>query len=548
MIARRRAAVWALAGACVLQAPGCDVIDRIRARVDSSADETPAPQDEPEPVAVVATPDPPAPKPSTPAAPEHLPPLLRAKKKLPFAARGATHLGFNLSLLTGMHALAAAIEVPSWAAESSAETRRLRDDDLRTAWTCELDPYRPCVVGAHLTGTAQLQAVRLYAAAEGKAFDKHPRIAKLRVHTDAGWVDVELPDGADYGYIVFGKPVDTTSLSLEVLATHGPKRGELWVAELELFGLGGVAREPLELDPARIVVQHDGPAWTSGRDRWDRGPSFLEAVADDGSHRRIMPGTAAFGRGEDRIVLIESLGATDCRIHRGEYYLLDRTTRVPAPVGDLGGLGGQVFRKLDGLGFVNGYVDDVTARLAGVVLEGDTLRHRRTQRLAGVEGPATLDEWAMERQATPRGGAAMNRPPGGCTLGGDDTMTVFAQATGTKAPDTPAEWMICELGGGRRAFLSDHGPCGKSWEIVVLDGSDRPVLTRRTKRRGARLRVRRWSDEALFVEVGGEDDVVQLLRVTATAVMELGATEFAASPPQACRKRCDDALHNPSAP
>ena len=261
-----------------------------------------------------------------------------------------------------------------------------------------------------------------------------------------------------------------------------------------------------------------------------------------------MPGTAVFGRGEDRIVLVESLGATDCRTHRGEYYLLDRTTRVPAPVGDLGGLGGQVFRKLDGLGFVNGYVDDVTARLAGVVLEGDTLRHRRTQRLSGVEGPATLDEWAIERQATPRGGAPINRPPGGCTVGADDTMAVFARATGTKPPEKPAEWMVCDLGSGRRAFLSDHGPCGKSWEIIVLDGSDHRVLSRQAKRRGARLRVRRWSDEALFVEVGGDDDVVELLRVTATAVTQLGATEFAASPPQACRNRCDDALFNPSAP
>lgn len=529
---------------------GCNVVERVKAMIkgEPAADDTGQGATE-EPEELVAPIErPPVAKPAEPSSGPP-PPLERAKRKLAYAARGATHLGFNLQGLKGLRALAGALEVPAWAVEGEGEVGRMRDDDLRTAWTCELDPYKPCALGMHLGDDAQLQAVRLFAAAEGKAFDKQPRPAKVRIHTDDGWVDVELPDVRDYVYVVFGKPIATTAVTIEGLEYHGPKRGDLQVAEVEIYGLGGTAREPLELDPSKMVVQLDTPAWSKERDAWSRGASFLERLADDGTHTRVMPATAIFGHRDDRIQLVEHLDGTDCRSHRGLYFLLDRETRVMAPVGDLGGLGSLVFRAHDGLGYVSGYVDDESARLSGVVLDGDVLRHRRTQRLSDSDGPGVLGDWGMDRDPVPRPGSPSNRPLDDCTLGSDESMAAFVAATKAKpkSVEKPAEWMICELGEGMRVYLSDHGPCGKAWDLIVL-GEQGVVAKQGGHRNGARLRLQRRGSRELLVELGGSDDAVEMMRVTPNGITSLGTTEFAASAPAACRKRCDDVLRNPAAP
>lgn len=529
---------------------GCNVVERVKAIIKGDPDDTASDDAGEERAELVATIErPPAPTPPPPPSNEPPPPLERAKRKLAFAARGATHLGFNLQGLKGLRALAGALEVPSWAVEGDGETGRMRDDDLRTTWICTLDPYKPCALGMHLGADAQLQGVRVFASAEGKAFDKHPRLAKVRVHTDDGWVDVELPDVRDYAYVVFGKPIATTAVTIEALAYHGPKRGDLPIAEFEIFGIGGSPREPLELDPSKMVVQLDEPTWSKSRDGWTRGASFLERVAEDGSHTRVMPATAVFGHRDDRMQLVEHLDSTDCRSHRGMYLLLDRQTRVMAPLGDLGGLGGLLFRAHDGLGYVSGYVDEESARLSGVVLEEDVLRHRRTQRLSETDGPGVLGDWGMDSEPMPRAGSPSNRPLDDCELGSDESLAAFAAATKAKPKsiEKPAEWMICELGSDVRAYLSDHGPCGKAWDVVVL-GPQGVIAKKGTSRAGARLRLQRRHGAELLVEVGGADDAVEMLRVTPKAITSLGDAEFAASAPAACRKRCDDTLRNPTAP
>lgn len=481
--------------------------------------------------------------------PGALPPLERAKKKLVFPAKGAEHLGFNLQALEGVHALAGAIEIPEWAAPGDGDTRAMRDDDFGDSWSCTPDPQRKCAVGVHLATPAQVKAVRIYGLAPGpKALSEGRRIAKVRLHTDEGWADAELPDEISFGYVLLGKPVTTRSVIVEVLETRGRDKLPIRIADLEVYGIGGTARDPIELDPARTIVRDDGPTWTKGHDGWTHGAAFLELLADDGTTRRVMPGTAIYGHAADRIQLVEMLDWTDCRTHRGTYYMLDRITRVLAPVGDLGGLGGQVYRSRNGLGFASGYVDEGFARLSGIVREGDAYKHRRTQRVSDIAGPQQLVAWEMDSEAAMHGGAAINEPLAGCALGSDDTVAALGKASGAKAIAKPGEWMVCELGGQLRAFVTDHGPCGKSWELTVLDGNDRVVSTRSGKRKGARIRLRRWSDDALLAEIGGDDDAVELVRVDAQAITPLGHVGLAALAPAACRSRCDEPLRNPAKP
>ncbi len=545
---RLLASVTALHLAGLVLASGCEQITSLFGGDDeSAATDGAVDDDEPRPEKVAKAP-PPIKKAVPILNPADLPPLKPAPRRLSVPTRVTPHLGFNLDQITGLQALAAAIEIPDWSVSGDDQVRAMRDDDLMTAWSCHPEAYRNCAIGFHLTAPAEIRAVRLYAAAPGKAFEQHARPAKVRVHTDLGWVTADIADGPGYAYVVFGKPVTSGTLIVEILSTHGRKKTDLFIAEVEVFGYGGAGREPLVLDPARMITEVDGEPWRKGRDGQIRGASFLESLDDDGSTRRMMPGTAIYGRAQDAIVLIEALASTDCRGHTGMFYLLNLNTRVPVAIGDLGGMGGQVFRSLDGLGFVAGFVDQVEARVTGLVLEGDEYKYRRSQRLAAVQGPAALDEWKIEREPMPRGGAPINRPAEACTLGSDDLVAQLRAATGGKPEGRPGEWMVCDLGDGARAFFTDHGPCGKSWEITILDKANKVVATKAAKRKGARLRTRRWTGLELLIELGGLDDVVELLHVTKSGMKSLGTRAFAASPPATCRTRCDDELTNNAMP
>ena len=72
--------------------------------------------------------------------------------------------------------------VPAWAVEGEGEVGRMRDDDLRTAWTCELDPYKPCALGMHLGDDAQLQAQ--LAQQEAQIRDKRAELAQAEANLD----------------------------------------------------------------------------------------------------------------------------------------------------------------------------------------------------------------------------------------------------------------------------------------------------------------------------------------------------------------------------
>lgn len=538
-----RLARVAVLGLAVL--PGCD---RINALLENEAPAEGGAGDDGD-----ATPPakeakrPPKPKVDTDAAPS-IATLERSRRRADLPARGVQHLGYNLDTIDGVRAQSGAPEIPTWGVPGDGPIRTLRDDDLETGWTCPHDPYRPCAVGFHLTTRASMRAVRLYAAAPGKAYEQHRRIAEVRVHTDEGWFDAKIDDGAQYVYVVFGKPVETATVVLEVLAYHGRKTGPLFVAELEVYGRDGTPREPLAIDPERIVTEVDGKPWTKSRDGQIHGPAFLEVLQDDGSLRRLLPGTAIYGRADDEILLVESLAATDCQTHTGMFYLLNRTTRVEVPVGDLGSMGGQIFRSKDGRGFVGGFVDELDARVTGVVLEGDSYKNRRTQRLGKVTGPKFLDTWGIDRVPLPRGGAPINGAVENCKLGADDTIGALRRATGGTPEPKPGEWMVCALEGGAQAFLTDHGPCGKSWEITVLDARQKIIASKTAKRKGARLRVRRRGQTELLVELGGIDDATELVRVGKAGIVPLGPRAFAAAPPEPCRKRCDDTLVNNTIP
>lgn len=474
-------------------------------------------------------------------------PLLRARRRGEFLARGTTHLAFNLDLIDGLIGFAGALEVPEWSVPGTGSVSLTRDDDLETAWSCVPEPFRPCAIGFHLQEAGEVHAIRLYAAAPGKRYDQHARPAKVRVHTDDGWFDVDLDDGARYVYVMFGKDTKTRNLSIEFLAYHGKAKAGMELAEIEIYGRGGTPRDPMVLDPEQMVVDLDRAKWSKSHHGQTIGTTFLETLAD-GKTKRVLPGTAIYGKATDEVLLVESLSATDCRTHKGMFYLLNRNTRVLVPIGDLGSLGGQIFRFEKGNGFAGGYVDDLDARITGVVLEEGHYQQRRTQRLAKVTGPAYLETVGIERTPLARGGVAISGEVQGCVRGSDDTLAQLRASAGGKPEAVPGAWMVCDLGEGTRAFLTDHGPCGKSWEIVILDAKQKVVAKRAAKRKGAKLKVRRHAADKLWIEVGGADDALELVTLSRSGMQTVPGTALAAGVPESCRETCDATLFNNTTP
>lgn len=481
------------------------------------------------------------------AAEQPLAPLSRSEKRMAFPARGATHLGYNLATLETLRALAGAVEIPQWSATAdAASARALRDDDLATAWTCRATAEAACAAGIHFPEPAKVRAVRLFGAAanEPGAYAKHPRVKKVRIHTDEGWAEALLPDEPTHAYVVFGKEITTRSLVVEVVGTHDEKAGaDLHFAELEVYGSAGVAREPWDIDPARTIVRVLGEPWLRADRRSRVGETYLAVLDERGESKLFMRGSALYGRAGDRLLLAEVLADSTCTQHRGQFFLVDQATRVIAPIGDLGGVGADVYRSRDGLGFAHGEVDEQGARLAGVLLEATSYERRRTQRRSSATGPETLAEWKLDETPTPRGGVAINQPLEGCTLGGDDTLAVLAKAASIEASDKPGEWMVCKLGEHVQAYVTDRGPCGASWDIIVLADEQRVVARQSAKRRGSRARLRRWAPDAVLVEIGGDDDKTELWRVDRAGIVgPIGSSALAISAPDACRSRCDDPL------
>jgi hypothetical protein len=478
-------------------------------------------------------------------------PLERARLKLKYVTKDARHLGFNLRTLADTFALAGAPEVPEWSDPGEGDPLDVRDDDLATGWRCTPSRETTCAFGVHFPEPATVSSVRLWAgnpAAQGEK--AHPRLAQIRVHTDEGYGDVLYADEQDFAFAIFGRPVTTRQLTVEVLAVHeGEKSQTLWLGDLEVYGESGVPRPPLTIDPATAVVRPGGDAWRKSGMTHKLEGSFVDLVQPDGSTQRFAPGSALIGRAGDRIILLEQLLQTVCKVQQGRYFAIDTQTRVWLPLGDLGGIPGDVFAHGKGMGFAVGYVDPDVARVQGIFLETDTYVRSKTQRMDREPYTAVFAAWGVTDGVVPRGGFDASAPSEPCHAAEADDLAALAKARGGKAPAD--RFTACDLGRDHTALLSSGGRCGSSWEVYVLGPSGRVVAQRKGTGRkgGARLRARVSAELGLLVEVGDATDATRTFVVRTDDIVDLPeGTALAVRPPAACRKQCDDEFSNPRRP
>ena len=495
--------------------------------------------------------------------------LERSKKRLPLPGHGGTNMGFRIDKLAELYALAGAMEAPTWSAPSEGSLRLTRDNDLDTAWTCVPNEEERCAIGMSFPAAAGIHSIRLHTAASDPS--EYPRAKRVRVHTERGFTDALLSDTDTFTFVEFAETETTRYVIVEVLEVYPgtAKEPRIHVAEFEVFGRSGTAREPLQLDPATAIVALPDEPWDRvARGSYERRQMFLHTVDAEGGLHRFMEGTALRGRAGDRLLLIERIqGQSGCNAPRGTFFLLDTQTRITAPLGGLSGVGGDTFRSNDGMGVIVGYHGKLDTKINGVFFEEGKYRRRQTPIRADQRTEDYFETWGLEDTVLDRSAPALNASIDDCVVG---TEALLAELDAAKAAveaaapkkkrrkrkskateivRRPAAWQVCTLEEGARAFLTDNGPCGSTWEMTVLDASGSIVATQTGKGDRNYLRVARQSPQTLLVEVGDGSDRAAMWRVAAGELRELSnAASFALQPPASCREDCLEPFPNPGAP
>ncbi len=480
--------------------------------------------------------------------------IVQAKAPAPIAGQGVKSLGFRLDKITHLFSLAATAKTPDWGAPGQGEAKLARDDELDTAWQCKFGEAKPCVLGLALPEQAKVEALRMYVAAGPRYRDytKHPRVAKVRVHTVAGYVDASLPDGANHVYVRFEAPINTQFLALEVLDTHAGKSDALvHIAEIEIYGTDGAPRQPIELDPDYAWAGWETTAWSTSSAAHTIRHVFLHFARPDApgsppSSRRLLRATAVFGEVGDDYLLFERLYGTDCAEVRGSYVLFDKRNRMFYPLGELGGAATPVYRHADGRGFAVGWVGDGVFTAKGVVEEAGELKWKRPPKVAPEHGDALLREWGFELEPLARAQPISAAVPG-CHRAAAGELAVLASAAKFSQASTedPANWLVCSVGDDT---LYASAPCGHSARAYQLSAG-KLVGKHEGKHDDARgLRLRRVGDR-LMVELSSKSgDSGVLLWAEPGQLIELDdAAGLFVRPPSTCSE-CDDEWSNPTAP
>lgn len=465
-------------------------------------------------------------------------PLVRSDQKLRFPGKSSEHMGFDLDKLSKLRALTGAVEIPEWSSPGEGTERHVRDDDLRTAWSCRVRPEQPCAIGIHFPEPAEVEVVRLYVTPRGDEQNRS-RLKRVRVHTSVGWAEARMAEEDGAWHVLFGEPVRTRNLSVEVLETWGD--GPLELAELEVYGRSGVARDPLLVDPGQVVITFDGPVWRQKLRTNTAGPAFVETMDVDGRLRRILPGSALVGRLRDRMLLVERASWSTCNDHQGAYDLLDTQTRVVVPLGDMGGFPGKVFRQTSGLGFAIGSIDGYETHVQGVVLDEDSYERRVTDRLDLRKPEELLAAWGMEPKPLPHDDAhPLDDPPNGCAPAKAPLLASLAKHLPRRTKLVASQWLACSMNAGNHLLVTTGGACGKQWQVVVLDGEGELVAQRSGKQAGMYARLRRIDGDAVMVELWPGDDRPRVLLAESDDIVDVGNTAaLSLRPPAGCRKQCD---------
>jgi len=416
--------------------------------------------------------------------------LTRSETPLAVKVSVERNPGFRLEPLTAMYALAGAAVRPSYALPFAdappGAASAAYDGDLSTAAICTQgqEDDRRCAIGLSLPSDSKVTMLRVFFAAgpDYRDYTGAARPKKIAVHTDAGRVELDYPDGAVHRYIVFDEPVATAGLSVEVLdVTPGRNKGtELHFAEIEAYGVEGAHREAATLEPRQTFVYFETQPWKDkGAGEHTVKMTWLEHLAYKGVdtpsvRSRWIRGVAAYGDDSDRLMLIEKGLSSTCEAPEVSYVLIDKETRMIYPLGELAGGGATIYRRRDGLGFVaipGG--DNDEARVSGMRSitfdpASSSFDRRRGKKKWTVADH--LREWDLVEARRP-GGVELETyvadPTSHCSVASGESRAPARELSEVFSTEEPGEWWECNVGDGHHMLIGRDSACGEAVSIIL---------------------------------------------------------------------------------
>lgn len=453
-----------------------------------------------------------------PAAASEEPGLDRSSNPISGKARTPYTLRAGKKASLALYAIEGVAEIPDWGAAGSSPGA-VRDDDLLTAWTCtQSDDARPCAISLVLPGEAEVHIIRLFAGsgASREQFGAHARIKSVRVHTDAGWADGRIKRGWDHRHIILPAGIRTRSVTIEVTRIRpGSMDRAVHLADLEVFGITGKQRAPLEIEPRAALVRCGDGMWEDVEpgpeeeaDTSVAGECFVELADGQGGARRILRGTGLVGDPGDRLFLVERTASTFCprganHTSSGSFTLVDTRTRLFWDVGQLGGVMNTLFRHPAGTGFASSRSDGSgVTQAGGVLVEGKLFKLLRDREWK-FESDSEVEAWGFTDEGRPCCPAAdesqwekLCKP-----IGLEKARKILGSLEGEQweafwdlVEDAPGDWSVCGLE-GELGMLAYRAPeCEEQQSLVAtMDGSGRvkDTLLASSLRLGASFEQRR---------------------------------------------------------
>jgi hypothetical protein len=401
--------------------------------------------------------------------------------------------------MRGLYALAAVPSPARWSA-AAADADASRDDDLSTAWRCEPSAQARCGLELRFDQQTEVRMLRVFTqpAAPDRRRRFDARTHPVKIHVDTGVVAASLSDTQRYQHVVLEPPVRTAALVLEISSVD-----PVTVAEIEVFGPSGKMREPLRVDPRRVIVRGGDALFPSahGETGYEATPTWVELLDEPSGSHPVLVGSRLELKQGDRLALLREVGGASCPGAQyeefGETLVVDLETRVIGRL--LGEVGAQAFRSTNGRGVAvlsspDGYqtcrYDSVACSPSGYVKRGGVIG-------CDNAGPALLG---------PRGMRAYEPAvPKGCRAATDGEI-----AHATTPGELAGAYVSCD---GREGFrvLVDSGFCSDGSKVVVLDSALRVVW--RASNDVSMAQAKRLEDGRLILSVDkgntGEIDVLE---------------------------------------
>ncbi len=304
------------------------------------------------------------------------------------------------------------LELHALEVEPSAGVQPLMDDDLNTAWSCDSSSLPNCRVILEFPAVATVSGVRIFSSSAvlGKEGKEAARPKRVRIETEAGFVEAALEDTRNYQHVLFAQALETRAVAVSVLSVYsGGRSKKLQIAEIDAFGSKGVKRAPLAIAADRIpATGTEGNMWQpSTVEGTHANATWIDVLDGRGESRRLFKGSMITGGRRGEYAMVSEIRRAGCPSgptwFRSGFTLIDLRNRMFYQTDMKGAVDPAVWTNAaeDGFATRGDDVDRGEEIYTAVKIEHGEVRRRTWKGAQGEGEPLELTQWLGNTVSAP---------------------------------------------------------------------------------------------------------------------------------------------------